>query len=486
MNSQQNSLSRTISYYTVSRGYRRILGFLLAFLRPKLLGPESFGLWTLLRLIPSYASYSQLGTHEALRYLIPYHRGRNEQLHVQKIEDTVFTFSLLSSLLVATIIIITALTLNIEAIVRWGLIAMAFVSFLLWLYEYFLFVLKAHEQFSLVTRSNYFEITAIFLITVPALYYFGIYGLFFSVPLSYLLTLLYMRFHFAFRLHFGFDYPLLLRLLKKGFPIMVMAFLIGLVSTSDRFLVSILLGVEQTGYYGMAALVIGFLMDAPGAAREVMEPRLMKSKDQLNTSEMAFHYIFNPMRSTAFLMPFLIGPVFFLTPCLVEFILPRFQESVEVTQVLCVGAFFFSLTNPLLAVIYSRDWQVRVLPCAILAIVVNIAGSIFLVSLGFGIMGVAISSVLSFAALVFSLFVFLHFKLQLITVMPVGFFWHLGLPLLLMVGLLYGLENIISSTGWMGVADRVTAAICYLLVMSGLFMIDKSSRENIGNSAEPQ
>ncbi len=486
MDPKKNTLSRTIAYYAVSRGYRRILGFLLAFLRPKLLGPENFGLWTLLRLIPSYAAYSQLGTHEALRYLVPYHRGRNEQHQVQAIEETVFTFSFLASLLVSTSIIAIALVFDFETKVRLGLMAMAVVTFLIWFYEYFLFVLKGHEAFSLVTRTNYFEITVIFLITVPSLYYFGIYGLFFSVPLSYLLTLLYMRFHFTFQLRFGFNYPLFLKLLKKGFPIMAMAFLIGLVSTSDRFLVSILLGVEQTGYYGMAALAIGFLMDAPGAAREVMEPRLMKSKDHLSASETAFIYIFNPMRSTAYLMPFLIGPVFLLTPCLIEFILPKFQASVMVTQILCIGAFFFSLTNPLLAVIYSHDWQVKVIPFAISAIIINIIVSIYLVYLGFGILGVAISSVLSFAVLLLSLYMFLHSKLQLTASIPQSFYWCLSAPLLLMLGLLYCLESIITNTGWLGITERIAATTCYSLIMSGLLLIDRSSRKKSKMKVQPE
>ncbi len=479
---QEPDLTRIIVRYATSRGYRRVLGFVLAFLRPKLLGPDDFGLWTLLRLAPTYTNFVHLGTRDALRYRIPYHKGRNEQQQVEAMEQTVFTFSFFTNLVIALGLLIAAFILTPGSKASWGLAAMAVVTLLAWLYEHLLVVLKGHEAFSLVTRSNYFYMTVVFLLTIPALLLFQFYGLLISVPLSYLMTVIYMRLNCTIRLRFGLHHSLLRQLLRSGFPIMALAFLIGIISTLDRFLVSFLLGVEQTGYYGLAALVIGFLMDTPGAAREVMEPRLMKIKDGMDSASVVLRYIFDPLRNTAYLMPFLIGPVFLLMPSLVEFLLPRYQASVQVTQVLTLGAFFFALTHPLRMVLVARSWQVRAVPLALAAIVVNVAVSVVLVRAGFGVTGVAAGTVASFAALFVLFYGFLDFKMGLLKMMPKGFWWRVALPLPVMCGLLVVLERSIMDGAWLGAGQRLAALALYTLLMFGLFYWDKANRQSAQES----
>ncbi len=486
MQAQEPDLTRIIVRYATSRGYQRVLGFVLAFLRPKLLGPDDFGLWTLLRLAPTYTNFAHLGTRDALRYLTPYHKGRNEQQRVEAMEQTVFTFSFVTNLVIAVGLLTAAFVLTPGSKASWGLGAMAVVTLLAWLYEHLLVVLKGHEEFSLVTRSNYFYMTVVFLLTIPALLLFKFYGLLISVPLAYLITVIYMRRNDTIRLRFGFHRPLLRQLLRSGFPIMALAFLIGVINTLDRFLVSFLLGVEQTGYYGLAALVIGFLMDTPGAAREVMEPRLMKTKDGLDPVSMALRYIFDPLRNTAYLMPFLIGPVFLLMPSLVEFLLPRYQASVQVAQVLTIGAFFFALTHPLRAVLVARSWQVRAVPLALAAIVVNVAVSVALVEAGFGVTGVAAGTVVSFAALFLLFYGFLEAKLGLMKMMPKGFLWRLALPLLIMSGLLVVLERSIMDVEWLGAVQRLAGLVLYTLLMLGLFYWDKANRQSVRAPVAPQ
>lgn len=483
---QEPDLTKIIVRYATSRGYRRVLGFVLAFLRPKLLGPDDFGLWTLLRLAPTYTNFAHFGTRDALRYQIPYHKGRNELQCVEAMEQTVFTFSFITNLVIAIGLLIAAFVLTPGSKASWGLAAMAVVTLLAWLYEHLLVVLKGHEAFSLVTRANYFYMTVVFLLTIPALLLFKFYGLLLSVPLAYLITVIYMRLNCTIRLRFGFHRPLLRQLLRRGFPIMVLTFLIGIISTLDRFLVSFLLGVEQTGYYGLAALVISFLMDTPGAAREVMEPRLMKAKDGMNSASVALRYIFDPLRNTAYLMPFLIGPVFLLMPSLVEFLLPRYQASIQVTQVLTLGAFFFALTHPLRMVLVAHGWQVRAVPLALVAIVVNAAVSIAMVKAGFGVTGVAAGTVASFAALFVLFYGFLAFKMGLLKIMPKGFWWRLVLPLPVMTGLLVVLERSMMEVAWLGAVQRLAALAVYTLLMFGLFYWDKAHRQRVRALAASQ
>ncbi|MCD6416053.1 MAG: hypothetical protein J7M08_05095, partial [Planctomycetes bacterium] len=71
---QDDSVAPVVAKYSSGRFYRMGLGLITAFIRPKLLSPEYYGIWTLLKLIPNYLSYAHGGTRTAMRYLIPLYR----------------------------------------------------------------------------------------------------------------------------------------------------------------------------------------------------------------------------------------------------------------------------------------------------------------------------------------------------------------------------------------------------------------------------
>ena len=87
-----------------------------------------------------------------------------------------------------------------------------------------------------------------------------------------------------------------------------------LINTSDRIIISYFLGTEQLGYYGIADMVLGFIIQIPGTAREVIEPRMMQDIYKCSMKEHLNEYFIKPMFHTAYLMPFLIGGIFLLCP----------------------------------------------------------------------------------------------------------------------------------------------------------------------------
>ena len=86
----KESVTKNIVRYSSSKVYQQILSLLTAFIRPKLLTPELYGLWNILNIIPTYASYSNLGTFDIMRYMIPYHEGKKEHQKSLEIRDSVF------------------------------------------------------------------------------------------------------------------------------------------------------------------------------------------------------------------------------------------------------------------------------------------------------------------------------------------------------------------------------------------------------------
>lgn len=399
MDHQRESLSKTIAKYASSRIYQQGLGALTAFLRPKLLSPEQYGLWVLLKTILTNVAYAHLGSQISMRVMVPYHKARKEEETVSAMKDTVFSSNLAINVLVSLGILGVCLWPGASTQVRVGFLALAVLVMLQFYYEYDIAVLKAHEKFALIGASNYLQTTVAFVLTPPLLYFYGLYGLFASLVASSAVTVLYLRLKFNPHTRFRFQYSVFRNLVIRGFPIMMADLLVVLVTTSDRYIVSGFLGSKELGYYGIATMVLGFLKNVPGTAREVMEPRLMKQAENSHSVENVNEYLLQPLINTAFLLPFAIGPLYLLIPFVITHALPLYIPAIVPTQILSCGVYFFAMCFPPRTMIVAINRQVEAILTLPVVWAANIAFGILLVKSGYGINGVSVSTTLAFLML---------------------------------------------------------------------------------------
>ncbi len=159
-------------------------------------------------------------------------------------------------------------------------------------------------------------------------------------------------------------------------------------------------------------MIFAFLKQVPGTAREVIEPRLMKSLGSGPAETAVNEYLLKPMIHTAYLMPFLIGPILFLFPMFVSLLLPRYILGIAPTQILAPGVYFLAITYAPQTMIVANNWQTQALYFLPPVLGTNVLLSIVLVKQGFGLSGVAASSSLSFLLLALALVGFLSRKLE--------------------------------------------------------------------------
>ena len=86
----QKSSSAIIGKYASSKFYRQGLSLILSFLRPKILGPENFGLWTLIQSIPTYTLSADIGTKNATRILVPPMLAKGQAEQIEAVKSTSF------------------------------------------------------------------------------------------------------------------------------------------------------------------------------------------------------------------------------------------------------------------------------------------------------------------------------------------------------------------------------------------------------------
>lgn len=470
MGKEDKSVTAVVARYASSRFFEDLLKLITAFLRPKLLSPEHFGLWTLFKVIPNYARHAQLGSLPAMRYLIPYYAGKERHEKVTHLQETGLFSSLGLNCLLGVCLLALALKEGFSAEVKAGFFTMACAVVLQSYQNHYIALLKARQEFPVLTSSMYVRATSSLLLSLPLLYFFRIYGVYVSLIMSYVVAIAYFRWKCPLPVRARFRYDVFRHLIGKGFPIMLTGLSIALISTSDRLVVSYFLGTEELGYYGIAVMMFAFLKQVPGTAREVLEPRLMRSLERGSEETNVNEYLLKPMINTAYLMPFLIGPVFFVFPIFVSLLLPRYILGIEPTQILSLGVYFLAMTYAPQTMIVASNWQTQALLLIPPVLVANVLLSILLVKQGFGLSGVAASSSISFLLLSVALLGFLSRRLT-----EKGKEWRrhlvgLALPFPVMIFFLWALS---ASLPRLLSNDYVTAAVCVLLWWAIMFLLHR-------------
>jgi len=406
----KDTVIKNIARYSSSNIYRQFLALFTAFIRPKLLTPELYGLWNILNLIPRYSSYIHLGSRSSIRYLIPYYESKNEIQKINEIKGSVFYGSLYLNLLLVSGFVILSLKASLNLEVRLGLIAMAAIVIMGWYYDYYISILKSHQNFTLITSSNYLKASIMAVLSIILIYFFKIYGVYLTAVLTLIVIILYLRSNHPLEPHSKFCFKVFKDLVKMGFPIMTINIITLLISTSDRFIVSYFLGYKQLGYYSIAIMVLHFLENIPAVAREVIEPRLMQSLSENSSEKNLNKYFLKPLINTAYYMPFLVGLVIFVFPVLIPIILPRYIPGIPPTIILVIGGYFLFMSYTARGIIVANNLQLKASVVMAFVLLINITLSISFVKSGMGIKGVALGSSISYFILFISLLYFVKKK----------------------------------------------------------------------------
>ncbi len=481
--SSKTPMFNSMVAYAGSRYFRQVSGVLLAVLRPKLLGPTFYGLWTLFKVIPRYSRFIPLGAREALRFYLPYHRERSEGDRVQTITNTVFVATGFLHIVVAVVLLMVCLLWGFTKEAKFGLLCMALYLPLEFYVRHVISILRSEEKFGLIARYNYFESILIFVLTIPLLYWLRIYGVFIAVLGTRLILAIQMFRHGGLRARPSFNLKTYVEMVRKGFPIMMSDFCVDLIMTSDRIIIAVLLGQTSLGYYGIAIMLLAILIQLPGTAREIMEPQVMRDMDEHASESFVNEYLLKPLVNTAYLMPFMIGPVCLMLPAVLPLVLPKFLPGIVPTQVIALGVYFLALSFVPRPLIVANGWQSQVARYLPIVLVVNVGVSAALIKMGYGILGAALGSAFSFALLFFTLLIFVALKL---TVRGDNWWRHifaLVLPFPVMCIVLFALSGTIPNLIANDFVSASVQSVVFICLMAGFHLVSSHRFDLLKNLA---
>ena len=396
---KHDSIAKSLAHYTPSVLFRTVVGVLNTIIRPKLLGPQWFGLWSLLNIIPAYASYLQLGTRDYMRFTIPRLEAHDDDSTVHKVESSVFWGTLIPNCGVAAALLATAACMHLETDIRIGLAAMALLTILTCMYEYGVNLMKGHQMFRDLSHVMYLRNASQLILSVFLMLYMGLYGLLIALPLSLSISLLYLRTRYPFDRIGRFSWPFYCKMVREGFPLAILAFLMTLMITSGRLLVAGYLTTAEVGFYALATIALRGMLDFPQAAREVVESRLMEKSDSLKRKTVLDQYLYRPLVINACYVPLVITPLYFVLPHLIRLILPLYTDGIAPLKIVLFGFYFLSIFYPLRGIIVALHMQKQAAMLTGVCVLINIGLSLIALETGFGIIGVSIANNVSYAIL---------------------------------------------------------------------------------------
>lgn len=363
----------------------------------KLLGPFSYGIWNAVSSVLVYGLSAHGGVLNGMNREVPYHSGRGDAAKVAQVRRVGLAIGLLSAF-VAGLVTLGASQLPVWApAVRAALMATAALLLVQQLYQYLQFALKSSIRFDLVSRLQIALSVAFPLAVIPSTATFGLTGFIASqaAAMAIAAALVARLAPFPFRLEW--NWPETFRLARIGLPIMTAGILYALLTTVDRWVVLALLGTVSLGYYSLAILTMGALGVLPSVISEQMYPRMALAFG----SEQAYAAVAPLIKRQAVLNVAVVTPVLLvvgliLLPLAPNY-LPAFAAGVVPAQVASLSFVFLAISAGFGNFLNTVGKQASYLGAQAIALVLNAALGVVFVEVGWGLTGVALSLVVSYA-----------------------------------------------------------------------------------------
>ena len=396
--SRKEEIVSDASLYSSMAILTQIVTLIAGILTRRYLGPVQMGIWSLLQIILVYSSYSPMGVTEAISREIPYHRGRGEFEKAEEMKNVIYSFSTVTSSLIAIGCIIYALIMrqSLRPELFYGLLLMPVLVMLQRSSNLCIAFLRGYKLFSIAAHQMILSaiVNAVLVIMCSKLY--QVYGFMFAMALSFIFNILYVQFRHKFNFRWNFDFRKIWGLIQYGFPLIVIAMLGTIFLTIDKLMIAKILGVKELGLYSVALLAYTYLHNLPNSIGIVLIPNFHQKFGETQNVSSLKGYVEKTSQVFGTIMPLLIASGWFLIPYFARLVLPDFEGSIPPMKYLITSVFWVALIHPFSYFLVVIRKQALLLPIVACACVFAFFANLYSLTHGFGILGVGIATTVVF------------------------------------------------------------------------------------------
>lgn len=381
----------------------------------RVLGPTDYGLWNALQLITMYGTYASLGLINALNREVPIYRGRGDEEKIARMRNASLGAMVGLSVLLGGGILAYALWSRerFDPSLLVGIVFMAGIVALQQLSGFFDVLFRSANDFATVGRLRLYRTLAEMSLAVVLVAALSFLGRLVAAAATWIFLIGYAISRNPFPIRPRWDPGEVGRLIRLGLPLMAVEILYGLLTSLDRLLIARHLDRTALGHYSVGLMAVTFLFVVPRVVWEILYPRFGERFGETGKPASLEHLVLIPLFGMATVMALLLGAVVILLPLGVTIALPHYMAGIDAARVLVCGSFFLALVagpGNFIHTVTSRQTPLLLIYGGGLCLAA--AFNWLALSLGYGILGVAIAMSLAYGlvATALLLHVLAHFS----------------------------------------------------------------------------
>jgi O-antigen/teichoic acid export membrane protein len=394
-----HAIIKDTALYSAANFFSQIIGIFTSILLRKFLGPVYIGIWSLAQVLLGYCGYASFGTTKALMRDYPCLLAKGENQNAEKLKNVILTFSMIASIIPMVLLLgYTCLKwLQLSPALRNTLLFISFFLFIQRFYDVLMALLRSEKRFVLLSKLLVVNAAGMLLVALIFVPFWGFYGLLLGSALILLACMAVVYWDHVYCFLYSWDSKVLSSELRLGIPLLVSGFLGELLRSADKWVITKELGFYELGLYSLAMMANTYVFSLPMMFAHVWYPNLQEVYGKKQNAQDVANYLLKPVAVISVLCPFLAGIAIFILPVVIELVLPKFLPGLLPMKIYLFGTLFVLLAQFSLNFLITLDHCWIGIPLALMGILCNVGGALFLLHQGYGLTGVAISSSGAFA-----------------------------------------------------------------------------------------
>jgi O-antigen/teichoic acid export membrane protein len=384
---------RDTAGFAISQYLSRFLQLFRGVIAARLLGPATYGSWNALMLVLDYGTMSQLGLQQGLDQEIPRSIAHGKKDETDRLKKGGIAGMIALWIAFAAIVLVYLFSKRRRLAEGWGEAGVLLMLVAVLLQELIFYhgtLLRSHGRIGVVSKALSLQAIAGGLAGIGLIFPYGAWGLLAGWLIGQAAALVYLRREGAAVA------PLALapnegtrRLLARGFPIFLFMASSLVLKSIDRLVILKFLGTEALGYYSIGLMGVSMLLYLPDSLSYVLYPRMLSKFAATGDASATAREMMRPLATVAWLMPLIVGVSVFFVREIVLLVLPKYLPGVPALSILLFGTLGLALASMPSFYIMAIQKQVRLLPLALGAIVLDLALIGLFLRLGWNLEGVA-------------------------------------------------------------------------------------------------
>ncbi len=366
----------------------------------EIVGPTTIGVWKSVMVLLFLSGFARLGLPHAIAVRVPLLRGQGRTAEADRIA------AVAGSILAASGLLLGLLALAASFLVPGGdyRIALRLAASVVWLWQFQEFLRElagARHLFNVRSAEVLLDAVTNFAATLLLGYWFGLVGLGAAAILTALLPVCYLWRRLGFRLSGRIEFSVVRELVQVGLPYSFLETSFHLTKYLGLPVVAMALGPTAAGHYALCTLVLEFSTNVIqiGVSR-VVGPHLLEEFGRQGSYAKVAKYYEIPTRLFCYTLPPILLFGSLILPRLTAWLLPHYVPGAAAAQVVLWAVFFLSINAGVDSFLNAAGRVMDALKISAALIPAGAAAHWLAAAAGFGLPGVAASSVATLAAIV--------------------------------------------------------------------------------------